>query len=109
VALSDEIVHHLNGRNFLTWPQVEQFNSHPQAAQPLLPARVPDPLTDAAYTNATKDLPPKVFAVAVKTPFSGHYSGLRLCGVRRRKVVTMERTISLYSVHVQATITPAEF
>jgi hypothetical protein len=24
------------------------------------------------YTNATKDLPPKVFAVAVKTPFSGH-------------------------------------
>jgi hypothetical protein len=24
------------------------------------------------YTNATKDLPQKVFAVAVKTPFPGH-------------------------------------
>jgi cation transport ATPase len=24
------------------------------------------------YTNATKDLPQKVFAAAVKTPFSGH-------------------------------------
>jgi hemolysin III len=29
-------------------------------------------LSVVIYTNATKELPPKVFAVAVKTPFPGH-------------------------------------